>query len=258
MSVNYSMYIEENIMHSSQIELSEKRRKQVRVIKSDTNKQITSAIILFDASGKIGTFSLLLYEVFVQMLHEMAGVLLFPANAAFSLISACLAWRQAQLDQNKNYTFHKFFIEALSAIAICTAVVGGFVATTLFASIIPIIMTVVTGVKALFHGALAAYYYGKAYYAEENDDKEKYSALAGNHFKTATALVLATIAIAGVMILAKPFYAFIGIGSGILAMGFAAHNFYKLHYKKKKEKETLSSTFPPKREEKKEVPESKK
>ena len=189
------------------------------------NQKMDLVLGTFDTANLISIFSLFFTEVTRRMLDETARFVLFPVSATFAGIRAILAIRQAKLTNGKNDTLSNAIIETIAAIAIITATIGGFVAATAFAAVSPIIMTVTTAVKGAYHLGLTAYYLAKGYVAEDPILKaENYGAARGHSIAT-TALALITVAVATVMIAAKPLLGILAIVGG--SIGFV-YNLYHL------------------------------
>lgn len=179
---------------------------------------------VFDSMNLISIFSLLLTEATARLLQEMARFALFPASVAFAGIRAILAIRQSMLTDGKHGTFANAVIETIGAIAIATATIGGFVAATAFSLASPIIMTVATAIKAAFHLGATIYYGAKGYLSKDPALKEEnYNAALGHGIATIV-LSLITVAVAMVMIAAKPLLGILAIVGGSIGMGYSIYH----------------------------------
>lgn len=191
--------------------------------KSVINQKVDLAVVTADSALITGLFSMFQNAELRSFLEETGHYALFPLAASLSLFRAILAWRQAKLDAWQKGPVTKAIVETISAAAITTAVVGGFVATSIFATVSPIIFTAALGAKALFHAVSAAYYGYKAFSVADPEKKKNYrSAMLANSVATLS-LTLATVAVALVMIAAKPALAFLGIIGGGIATLYSAY-----------------------------------
>jgi hypothetical protein len=210
------------MMQRQNVEVEMQQQRQ-----SVINQNVSTTVGIVDSLNIITIFTLFLKDVFRKMLEETARFILFPMAAAFPIIQACLAWRQASIDRGKNGTLAKAVVETAAAIAITTAVIGALVTTTLFAFAAPMIFTATLAAKTLFHFGAACYYWGKSVATSDEAKKTAYRAAARGNMVGATALVLSTIAVAGVMLLAKPLMALIGITAGFIAISYSIYTWVK-------------------------------
>ena len=188
------------------------------------NQKADLTIGVFDSMNLISIFSLLLTETTTRMLQEMARFALFPVSVAFAGIRAVLAIRQSMLTNGKNGTLANAIVETIAALAIATATIGGFVAATAFSLASPIIMTVATAGKALFHLGATIYYAAKGYLTNDRASKEDaYNAALGHGIAT-TALSLITVAVALVMIAAKPLWGILAIAAGTIGISYSLYH----------------------------------
>ena len=191
---------------------------------SRLNQQVDLAFGVLDSANFTTIFTLFLTEVTTRMLQDTARFILFPVSGAMAAIHAILAIRQAKLNGGKNGTLLNAVIESVSALAVITAVVGGFVAASIFATVSPIIFTAIMSAKTLYHFGATCYYLGCAAIEKDKQLKAEYRAAAFGHGVATTAGALATVAVALVMIAAKPLLGILGIVSGAIGMGFALYN----------------------------------
>jgi hypothetical protein len=196
---------------------------------SAINQRVDLTLGIVDSLTISSIFTLFLKDVFRKMLEETARFILFPLSGAIAVIRAALAIRQASIDKGQNGTVTRAVIEVAAAAAISTAVVGGFVAASIFATIAPLIFTATLAAKTLFHTGSAVYYWGQSVLAakrNETDNATHYRNVARTHAVGATALTLATVAIAGVMLLGKTILAVVGLVSGAIATASSVHTLF--------------------------------
>lgn len=190
---------------------------------SAINQKVGMAVGTVDSLNLISIFILLLTDITRQMFQETARFILLPVSGALAATNAILAIRQAKLDGGKNGTLTNAIIETLSALAVMTAIIGGFVAASIFATVSPIILTCITSAKALFHLVATGYYLVHAVLAEDDKLKANYFAAVRAHAVATTALVLASVAVSLVMIAAKPIMGILGIIAGAIAISYSIY-----------------------------------
>jgi len=196
--------------------------------KSIANHKVDLSVGIVDSLNLTTLFTLFLDEVLTRFLEETARFILFPIAGAAAVIRAGLAWRQARIDYKNGSIGAEVWVETVAALAISTAIIGGFVATAIFATVAPIIFAVTMAAKSLFNFGAACYYLGKSMVESEDEDKKQgYRDAAYAYAVGALAGTLATIAVTAVMILAKPLMAVFGIAAGFIGMVFTAYKLIK-------------------------------
>lgn len=193
------------------------------------NQKVDLGIAVADSANLSAIFMMFLQDTWQRFLEDIGHTFMFPLAAAGAVIRAALAWRQAKLDNGKNGTVARAVVETVSAAAITTAVVGGFVAAATFATVAPIIFTAVLAAKTLFHAGSALYYMGKAAVANKSQDpavREKangYRSAARAHGVGAVAGIFATAAVALVMLAGFKIFAVLGIVAGVIGIGYSIY-----------------------------------
>lgn len=205
------------------------------------NQRIDLAVGTVDSLAISTIFTMFLTEVMQRFLEESARFVLFPIAAASAVIRAGLAWRQAKLENGKNGSVGRAIVETIAALAVGTAVVGGLVATALFATISPIIFTATMGAKTLFHLGSASYYWGKSAKTHDSEKREQYRNAARTHLIGTVASGLVTFAVGFVMLAAKSMVAVLGISAGVVTAGLSFYNLLKSCIKKPGDEKTLRS-----------------
>jgi len=213
--------------------------------KREINQTADLAVGVVDSLTLSTIFVTFLTEVMQRFLEETGRFIFFPLAAAGALIRAGLAWRQAKLDNGKNGTFARAMVETVAALAISTAVIGGFVAAAIFATVSPIIFTATMAAKSLFHVGSAAYYWGKSAATLDPEKQKGYRNAARAHAVGAVASVLATVAVGLVMIAAKPLMAVFGITAGGIGAAFSFYNLYKSQKRRAVERNTEEKAVSP-------------
>jgi cobalamin synthase len=196
------------------------------------NQKRSLEVAAIDSANLTAIFALFLKETFLRFLEETGRFFMFPIAAAGSCVQAVLAWRQAYLDKGKTGSVVKASVETAAALAIGTAVVGGFVAASLFAVAAPIIFTATLAAKSVYHAGAAAYYWGKSAGTSDHSKREAYKAMAKSNLVGAVAGSLSTVAVGLVMIAAKPLFAILGVVAGVIGTGYAAYKRWNLSSKK--------------------------
>jgi hypothetical protein len=153
---------------------------------------------------------------------EIGKYIFFPVAAAIEIIQMILAWRSAYLQKGKNGSALHAAVETVGAIAITTAVVGALALTAVFGAIAPMIFIAVLGFKALYHGALSAYFFGKSTVAINETEKQQHRERAKSHAITACVLTLVTLAVTLVMVVGKVAFAALGVVSGLMGAFYGA------------------------------------
>lgn len=118
-----------------------------------------AAVGVVDSMNLAAIFALFLKDTWNQFLEQTGRFFMFPLAALSAVIRAILAWRQAN-GQNGSTT--RAIVETGAAVAITTAVVGGFVAAATFATLSPIIFTATMAAKTVYHAFTAIFYWGKS------------------------------------------------------------------------------------------------
>ena len=196
----------------------------------DLNDKVGLGAHIIDSIDLGSIFVLFLTETFKRFLEETAKYFLFPIAAAMSIASAIIAFNQARLEKGKKNTIPNAIVAGASAVAVTVAVVGGFVASSLFAMAAPIIFGAVTALKCLYNIGAATYYGARYALTDEktnSKEKKEYGKAAINHSMTALAVGLASVAVVGVMILSKSVLAWLGIGAAVIGTGKGCYDLYK-------------------------------
>lgn len=197
-------------------------------IKSINNQSKSFIVGTVESIELTALFILFLEETMHRFLENIGHTFMYPLTAGTALIRAILAWRQARIDNGNNGTMAHAIVEILGALAITTAVLGSFVATTVFASISPIIFATIMAAKTLFHAGSALYYWYLSSTANNDEDKRKYKTAARSEGIGALAGALATLAVGLVMLASKPIYAILGITAGVIGTVFCIYKAVKL------------------------------
>lgn len=241
--------------------MSNSRDNSIHNVKATSNGIIQSIVGFLDALNIGSIYTMFLSPILLKFLEETAKYFLFPIAAGAACIQAILAWRQAYIDKGETRSLVWAGIETVSAIAITAAVIGTLVATAKFVLASPIIFTVVTVGKLVFHLGAANYYRGKAerekellqeanikpdlieknkgmdkikFYEKNEIKKIKQDnlALAKNHTISAGAGFFAALAIPGLFLLAATgvgqiVLATVGIVGAVAGAGLAVYYGYK-------------------------------
>ncbi len=196
------------------------------------NQTIMLSVGVLDSLTITAIFTMFLSAVMRKALEETWRFVLFPLAACNAVIEASLAWRQARLERGKNGTKEKAVVETIAALGIGTAVVGTFVAASVFALAAPIIFSAIMGFKTLFHLGSAGYYLGKSAATKDPVKKNQYRQVAYANAVGAVALVLASVAVSLVMIALKPIMGILGVVAGAISATSCVYHLYKLRKNK--------------------------
>lgn len=191
--------------------------------RSLSNQKVSLTVGAADSANMTTIFTSFLIDVFSKFMEETGRFYFFPLAAAGSMIQMILAWRQDGLDQGKNGALGKALVETIGFLGITTAVVGGFVAATLFATVAPILFTATVAFKSLYHAGTACYNWYKSATTSDPNQKAIYSATARANAVGAFAGTLATLAIGLVMIAAKPICAVLGVAAGLIGTVYSLY-----------------------------------
>lgn len=165
----------------------------------------------------------ILKQYFAEALAGLGHTIVFPFAAGASLIQASIALYQAKKEGYKKRGVLKAVVEGVGALAVVTAVVGSFIAATLFATVAPLIFTVVSAAKTLYLAGSAAYYGVKSYLVTAQDKKEKYKNMALAFGVGAFINALATVAIGLVMVAGKISFGVLGVIAGAIGAAYTAY-----------------------------------
>jgi len=188
--------------------------------KSLNNQKISLTVGIVDSANITALFAMFLKDILKRFLEDTGRYFMFPLTAVGASVQAILAWRQARIEKGKNGTVVRAVVETLGALAITTAVVGGFVATSIFAVAAPIIFTATLAAKTLFHAVSSVYYWGKSAGTKDPEKKLAYRAAAKTNAVATASCLLSTVALGFVMLAAKPIVAILGVASGLISTAF--------------------------------------
>jgi len=187
--------------------------KEVR--KQEREYRLEQVNLSVSAMGSLN-FSVvfILKQYAMEVLANFGQTLLFPFAAAGSLFSAAFALYQARKDGYQRSGVINALVETVAALALTTAVVGGFFAATLFAVLAPWIFFIVSAAKTLYLGISTGYYAVRALLTSEPHEKQKYYDLALGAAMGVAINALATVALGLVMIAGHLPLSILGIIAG--------------------------------------------
>lgn len=189
--------------------------------KIKSNKNLSIAIELGESLDIIAIYA---FKGFLQkFLQEVGKYFVFPGLAAASVIQAVLAWKHARLDGCKQKNIIRALVETGTATAISIAVIGALVAETTFVLATPLIFSVTSANKALFHLVTSAYYSGKSAATPDLTKKDKRFKIAVSNGVASAAYIVATIALICVFLLGKTEVAGLGIALGLSGVSYALY-----------------------------------
>ena len=189
----------------------------------ECNRQIEMGVGIAETPAVILLF--VFKQFFPAILEGLAHTILLPYLALASLLRAILQIREACLEtsENKTSAIVRAVVETLTALAILTAVVGTFIAGTIFAIVGPINFTIAFSLKTLFHLGATLYYGLRALVSQDPRQKPIYTAKMKVNGVFTLFNAASTVAVGLVFIAHKATYGILGIVSGVVGTAFAVY-----------------------------------
>jgi hypothetical protein len=197
-------------------------RKKSRQLNSAKVQRIDSIVSAIESIDIAMIYAAYFKPFLIELLTKIGQYFLFPIFALAKCIEMGLAWRQAYIDKKTSSLVHAL-VETVSAIALSTAVVGGFVAAAAFAVASSLIFSAVGLGKTIHHLGKSLFFAGAASREKNLEKKETYKTIAKRSVIAAIAGAMATVATIGVFLLGKAVLAPIGLFAAFFATVFAIH-----------------------------------